>query len=397
VNIPYRTPIARAAALAVAVAVAVVTLSLALAGTASAGSHAPVRTVATVPNGFVGVNVDGPLAAGQPSLPKAMTTMVSTGVESVRTAFDWAVAQPTEGGAYDFSQSDTIVADAARDGLTVFPVVMYTPAWDARPNPTGTIAVPRADGPYAAYLTALVKRYGPRGTFWSTHRSLRKRPIRQWQVWNEPNFTYYWPTRPFAPSYVALLKAAHRAVHAADPGAKVVLAGMPNHAWQYLQQIYKVPGAARSFDIASVHPYTVRAPDVILFLQKMRQVMKRNGDARKPLVITEMGWNSSIGHRPADADCCQSTAARQAAKVKAILPLLASNRAALRLQAFYYYTWASHGTNGGPSDSWAGIFQISGSKLVAKPVFSTFKAGALAIEHCKRIGKLAGSCAARTG
>ena len=55
------------------------------------------------------------------------------------------------------------------------------------------------------------------------------------------------------------------------------------------------------------------------------------------------------------------------------LPLLAQNRAALKLQAFYYYTWASHGTNGGPSENWAGIFQISGPKLIAKPVFSTFK------------------------
>ena len=222
-----------------------------------------------------------------------------------------------------------------------------------------------------------------------------KRPIREWQIWNEPNFPYYWPVRPFAPSYVALLKAAHAAVHRADPGAKIVLAGMPNDAWEYLQKIYNVRGAAGAFDVASVHPYTVKPANVILFLQKMRQVMKRNGDARKPLIVTEMGWNNSIGHRPTDTDCCQSTTPRQAAKVKQILPLLASNRAALKLQAFYYYTWASHGINGGPSDNWAGIFQIRGTTLVPKPVFTTFKAGVLALERCRRVGKLAGSCAVR--
>jgi hypothetical protein len=145
----------------------------------------------------------------------------------------------------------------------------------------------------------------------------------------------------------------------------------------------------------SVHPYTVKPSNVILFLEKMRQVMKRNGDARKPLIVTEMGWNNSIGHRPTDSDCCQSTTARQAAKVKQVLPLLAANRSALKLQAFYYYTWASHGIDGGPSDNWAGIFQIRGSAVVAKPVFSTFRAGVLALERCKRIGKLAGSCAVR--
>ena len=189
---------------------------------------------------------------------------------------------------------------------------------------------------------------------------------------------------------MALVKAAHTAIKQADPGAKVVLAGMPNDAWNYLQKIYNVPHAGRYFDVVAVHPYTVIPSNVILFLQKMRAVMKRNGDARKPLVITEMGWNSSIGHKPADDFCCQSTAARQAAKVKAVLPLLAQNRAALKLQAFYYYTWASHGTNGGPSANWAGIFQINGSRLVPKPVYAQFKAGVLAIEHCRRIGRLAG-------
>lgn len=393
-NVLARHPISRLAALAVAIGL----LWLVVATSASAASVIP-----KVPSAFVGVNVngpltgDGPLTGGQPSLPAAMSTMVGTGVESVRVAFSWAMAQPTEGGPFDFSQTDTIVGDAARDGLTVLPVVIYTPNWDARPNPSGTIAIPRDDAPYAAYLSALVKRYGPGGTYWADHPTLPKRPIREWQIWNEPNFTFYWPARPFAPSYVALVKAAHTAIKRVDPGAKVVLAGMPNDAWDYLQKIYNVPHAGRYFEVVAAHPYTVIPSNVILFLQKMRAVMQRNGDARTPIVITEMGWNSSIGHKPADNFCCQSTAARQAAKVKAVLPLLGQNRAALKLQGFYYNTWASQGTNGGPSADWAGIFQITGSRLVPKPVYAPFKAGVLALEHCRRMGRLAGHCAARAG
>ena len=364
---------------------------------AAAPTRAAAAAVPKVPSGFVGVNLDGTLADGQPSLPPAMSTMAATGVESVRAAFNWAAAQPTADGPYDFSQSDMIVGDAAQDGLTVLPVVLYTPSWDARPNPSGTIAIPRDDAPYAAYLTALINRYGPHGTYWTQNPTLPKRPIRQWQIWNEPNFTYYWPTRPFAPSYVALVKAAHTAIKRADPGAEVVLAGMPNDAWDYLQKIYEVPNAGRYFDAVAAHPYTVIPSNVILFVQKMRAVMQRNGNAGKPIIITEMGWNSSIGHKPSDDFCCQSTAARQAAKVAAVLPLLARYRAALKLQAFYYYTWASRGTNGGPSADWAGIFQINGSELVPKPVYATFKAGVLAMEHCRRIGALAGSCAAPAG
>jgi Glycosyl hydrolase catalytic core len=408
VNVPARHPIIRI----VALAVAVVALWLVVASQASQasttstpaasqasgalGTSAPVEPP-KVPSSFVGVNIDGPLAGGQPSLPPAMSSMVSAGVQSVRVAFNWAAAQPTKDGPYDFSATDLIVGDAAQDGLTVLPVVLYTPSWDARPNPAQTIAIPSDDAPYAAYLSALVKRYGPSGTYWADNPTLPKRPIRAWQIWNEPNFTYYWPTRPFAPSYMALVKAAHTAVKQADPGAKIVLAGMPNDAWDYLQKIYNVPHAGSYFDVVAAHPYTVIPSNVILFLQKMRAVMKRNGDAAKPIVITEMGWNASVGHEPSDNFCCQSTAARQAAKVQAVLPLLAQYRTALKLQAFYYYTWASQGTNGGPSAGWAGLFQIHGSKLVAQPVYGQFKAGVLALEHCRRIGKLAGRCAAPAG
>jgi Glycosyl hydrolase catalytic core len=394
VNVPARHPINRI----VALAVAVVALWLLVASQASAapGTSAPPAPP-KVPSSFVGVNLDGPLAGGQPSLPPAMSSMVSAGVQSVRAAFNWAAAQPTKDGPYDFSATDLIVGDAAQDGLTVLPVVLYTPSWDARANPPGTIAIPSQDAPYAAYLTALVNRYGPSGTYWADNPTLPKRPIRAWQIWNEPNFTYYWPTRPFAPSYMALVKAAHTAVKQADPGAKIVLAGMPNDAWDYLQKIYNVPHAGHYFDVVAAHPYTVVPSNVILFLQKMRAVMKRNGDAAKPIMITEMGWNASVGHKPSDNFCCQSTEARQAAKVKAVLPLLAQYRAALKLQAFYYYTWASQGTNGGPSAGWAGLFQIHGFKLVAQPVYAQFKAGVLALEHCRRVGKLAGRCAAPTG
>ncbi len=368
------------------------TLWLALAAGARANTTA---TMPKVPSGFVGVNIDGPLLNGQLRLSGPMTTMVGAGVQTVRAAFDWAAAQPTAHGPYNFSASDQIVAAAAAHGLTVFPVVLYTPGWDALPSPPGTLASPRNDRPYGAYMAALVKRYGPSGSFWRANPSLPKRAIRRWQIWNEPNFTYFWPKRPFAPTYVALVKAAHTAIKRVDPHAQVVLAGMPNHAWKSLQEIYDVPGAARAFDVVAVHPYTLKPSNVILFLQKMRSVMSRNDNAGKPLLVSEMGWNSSIGHHPSDTDCCQSTLARQATKIAAVLPLLASNRTRLKLAGFDYYTWATHGVNGGPSFNWAGLFQIQGSRLIAKPAFAKFKTGALAMEHCKRVGKLAGSCARR--
>lgn len=387
--------LARLALIAVAVCACLVALPAA-ASRAGAVTRSVDRATPPpkVPPGFVGVNMDQALIAGGVALPPAFQTMVGAGVESVRVAFSWAAAQPVQNGPYDFSATDQIVGDAAQAGITVLPTVIYTPAWDARPNPPGTLPVPRDDAPYGAYLSALVARYGPNGTFWATNPSLPKRPIHEWQIWNEPNLPFFWPPRPFARGYVALLKVAHAAIKRADPTAKVVLAGMPNHAWVSLANIYKVPGASRYFDVVAVHPYTPQVSNVIRFLRLMRGVMKRNGDASKPLLISEMGWNSTSGHHPSDNYCCQVSAAQQAARVAKVLPLLAKDRKALKLQAFYYYTWASAGSDGSPSDTWAGIFEIKGPRLIPKPVFSRFKAGVLAIEHCRRIGRLAGTCAA---
>ena len=93
------------------------TLWLALAAGARAN---PTATMPKVPSGFVGVNIDGPLLNGQLRLSGPMTTMVGAGVQTVRAAFDWAAAQPTAHGPYNFSASDQIVAAAAArrpDGL----------------------------------------------------------------------------------------------------------------------------------------------------------------------------------------------------------------------------------------------------------------------------------------
>ena len=58
-----------------------------------------------------------------------------------------------------------VVGDAARERITVLPTVLYTPQWDAVTTDNG-VDYPREYAPYAAYLTALIGRYGPKGSFW---------------------------------------------------------------------------------------------------------------------------------------------------------------------------------------------------------------------------------------
>ena len=126
--------------------------------------------------------------------------MVASGVERLRVEFNWSVAQPyktwadvpasqrslyTQGQPgnvpTDFAYTDQIVTLAAQHQLPLLPVVIYAPGWDA--SPQGNHVQPAQDKPYGNYLTALVKRYGPGGSFWSAHPSLHSWPIRNWQIW----------------------------------------------------------------------------------------------------------------------------------------------------------------------------------------------------------------------
>lgn len=380
--------------------------ALAVPGAASA------QPSPAVPAGFVGVNVDGPLfpfTAPGVDVSAQMDTMVAAGVETLRVVFDWSYAQPykrmadvpadqqsefvDEGGIPTrWGNLDEFIALAAAHGLKVMPTVLYTPSWDASPHPF-RYSNPRQVGPYANFLTDLVRRYGPHGTFWKTTSPAV--PIRAWQIWNEPNINVYWTKQPFQKSYAQLLGASHTAIKRLDPGAQVVLAGLPNQSWTQLAKLYQVRGAKKLFDAVALHPYTKDPQGVITILQRARQVMNLNGDARKPIIADEISWPSSLGQTPHNTGFdFATTQAGQARKIAQVLPLLVKNRVALNLSGFYYYTWAGPDDRNGLAFDFAGLlhFNAATHTFKAKPAFSAFQKAALAMEHCRKKGTVATVC-----
>lgn len=383
---------------------------------AMAAAKTPAGAGTSVPKGFVGVNVDGPMVTPQDqvALGPQYTQMVAAGVESVRTVFNWSAGQPYaswsdvppgQAGSFvsgaggvptNFAETDQLVEAADARGISVVPVVLYAPSWDqssVQPVANG-ITAPATPQPYANYLTSLVQRYGPNGSFWGEHPTLVKRPIRMWEVWNEPNLTVYWPIQPFAPSYVALLSAAHQAIKQADPGARVVLGGLDSLSWVDLASIYRQPGARGLFDVVDSHPFTKQPAGVIAILKLDRAVMNRFGDKRKPLIAGEISWPSAL-RQAAHLFDWETTPSGQAKKTSAVLSLLAANRSRLGLTGFYYYTWMGDEYPGAYPWNFAGLVAWRNGSVSAKPALKAFRRGALAIEGCRRKGSLATKCAVR--
>lgn len=394
-----------------ALLIALVTSAIVLASLASATAIARKRTPKAVPQGFVGMNIDGPLfwPSTNLSLSGQMDSMVSDGVQSVRPAFDWATAQPYAswsavpadrhsefvngpgGRPISYAASDAIVTDAAERRLTVLPIILYAPVWTRKISPGSTTPIPKDNGLYGQYAASLVRRYGPRGSFWKANPQLPKVPIRQWQIWNEPNILYFWP-QPFAKSYVALLRAAHNAIKRADRHAQIVLGPLTNYAWTSLGQIYAVRGAGRLFDAVSVDGYTKNPSEDIVYVRITRHALQHLGGGRKPIIYSEFGWPSAVGHTKLHGDW-NTTPNKQAAETARFVALAARNRVALGLSAIYYYDWVNNEYNGAPVFNFSGLQNYDNQgHLHIKPALAAFRRAALAVERCRSKGALATQC-----
>ena len=382
-----------------------------LAASASGSSRRAAGQVLPVPQGFVGMVVDEPVWPDPfIKLPPQLDGMVGAGVQSIRAVFNWSQAQPypnwrsvpnsersefTDAGGVptNFTWTDALVKGAAARGLTVLPTVLEAPAWDGITAPGALDRIPRSNAPYAAFVKALVKRYGPRGTLWSGVPASQRQPITMWQIWNEPDLQQFWPIQPFAPRYVALLRAARKAIKSVDPSATIVLGGLTDYSWSDLNQIYAVHGAARLFDVVALHPYTRYPRGVLTILSFVRNVMNHHGDRAKPLMADEISWPSSVGKTNHDTGYdFATTEAGQADNIARVLPMLARARSALNLLGFYYYDWAGLERPNALAFEFAGLFRLSDGTFQPKPAYAAFRRGALSLEGCRSKGRSAADC-----
>lgn len=378
--------------------------------TAIAALALPAAASARVPHGFVGVVADGPVAAPGFDPRSEARTMVRTGVESVRIVVHWSDAQPyrrmedvpaAERHAYrsiggvptTFARVDPLVRAAARRRLRVLPVVTTAPGWAAK-HPGQFASPPAGTAPYATFARALVERYGPRGRFWRENRRLPQRPIRAWQVWNEPNLRSSWLEPDWPRPYARLLAAARRAIKGVDRRARVVLAGLPNHSWSSLAALYRVGRVRGLFDEVALHPYTREVPGLITILRRVRLVMRRNGDRRKPISLTEYGWTSARGKT--DGFGIELTERGQARAAARSLRLLARHRRRLGLRGVYWYNWAGREVPGGSLFGYSGLRRVEADgSFVAKPAQRAFRRVALRLRDCRRKGPVATRCVRR--
>ena len=341
-----------------------------------------------VPRGFFAVMWDRAATdAPAPDQEQQWALMARNGVESVRTVFSWARAQP-QPGVTDFSYTDQIVGLAAGHNIRLVPVVRTAPPW-AKRNAFVPGSPPKNSSDYAVFLTALIERYGPNGSYWAEHPEIPKLPVRTWQIWNEPHLNIWWNTdgrsrNAWAREYARLLRTAKLAIDAADPGATVVLAALADYAWDHLARLNRFR-INRYYDVVAINLFTARPGFVMRGVRLVRRVMRRGGAARKQVWLTEATWPAGKGRvsRPTAAwqRSWWTTDSGMATRVRGIYELAAENRRRLKIGRVVWYTWSSAYADNDLFD-YAGLIRFSGGEYEQRPALAAYAASARRYQGC---------------
>ena len=298
---------------------------------------APHPAAASAPHEFYGV-----IAADDPDQTE-LARMGTGGVGTLRIDLVWGAVESGPGAQLDWSHYDTLIGDAARQGIRVLPTVYSSPPWAAARDFYPPARSSWDD--YSRFVRSAAARYGNRGSFWSEHPEIPRLPVTDWQLWNEPNLQGFWLPKLSAKSYVALLRVFSRAIHSGDPAARVLLAGLfpspTSHGHvigipleRYLSTIYRQKNAKKLFDGVDIHPYATTPDRVLADVKLTRAVMNRFRDRKTPIWLGEVGWTTGGDPSPLTVP-----PQRQAAYLTRTYQLLAANRRRYKIAGVIWYSW----------------------------------------------------------
>ena len=272
----------------------------------------------SIPTTFAGVNPFGVNTFLEQEVEPAkrdrqLQLIQDAGFQWIRQQFPWADIEISAKGNFDdcrnaqsapcisaWTKYDNIVELAAQHGINIVARLDAPPKW-AQSIP-GNFAPPSNLSDYGDYVAAVATRY--------------KGKVKFYQIWNEPNNYPEWGEQPVNPeAFTQLLCVAYQRIKQIDPDANVIGPALTPtisldpgpgantglNDFIFLQRMYDA-GAGRCFDIMSAQGYGLFTgptdrrlrPRIVNFSRPMyiRDIMVKNGDAAKPIWISEMNWNA---------------------------------------------------------------------------------------------------------
>lgn len=289
------------------------------------------------------------------------------GVTTIRETFmNWAEIEPERGKGYRFEAFDDLARKASERGIEIIALAYPFPCWatGAKPASSAFQSKPmfelpdqKYDADFRRFVHAVVVRYcGQRP------ESLPlKLPIRTWILSNEPDLAPP-STRNVSPDdYAFWLKAFHEEVKAADPGAKVVTAGLAHGKSDYMERVLASKNLEGPnypyFDVVAFHSY-LPASNATAALSRMDQCSAvQSGSLRKRKLIAEI-WMTETG------SVCFDSQSQVDANTIAVVHAASTGVSRVNLQGL----WDIPGYAGGLLAN-----SPSGQVPVRKPLFAAYQ------------------------
>jgi hypothetical protein len=214
-----------------------------------------------------------------------VANLKEAGVQWVRINVVWYAVEPAQKGSYDLgllSLYDHLMQKLGEAGIKVIFVTAQSPYWaSADPAKSGGVwnanYKPTNNSDLADYFVFLLNRYRSTGPH-------------AYEIWNEQNATFFWPSGVNAADYFSMLQTCYTNIKAADPQAIVLNGGLTDgsNTTNFMASLYAA-GAKNYFDAWSQHTYT-KTPQYETIVSKVRDIMVVNNDSGKKIWMTECGW-----------------------------------------------------------------------------------------------------------
>ncbi|RZI86220.1 MAG: hypothetical protein EOP38_02160 [Rubrivivax sp.] len=195
----------------------------------------------------------------------------AAGITVVRKDLRWDGVE--RNGVFDFARYDELVTELDKRGMSILWIMDY-----GHPDHGGS--APRSDADQSAYA-----EFGRQAALrYKSHR------VTGYEVWNEPNTDLRWPS-PDPVLYASLVNKTVRAIHLADPNAKVSTGGLANMDTDFLMKMLNT-GKLTGVNAIGMHPYRKTAPETYASeISPLQQLIASKG-LNVQLWDTEWGYSS---------------------------------------------------------------------------------------------------------
>ena len=219
-------------------------------------------------------------AQGKGRLPDTMELLARAGIKWLRDEIPWGAVERERGVFTWPDYAEPFLAAAREHGVEPLIIFDYGNSLYDEGNAPSSEEAQKA---FATYCYQLVDRY--------------EELCRHWEVYNEPNISF-WTPKPDAAAYARLLPQATAAAKRADGGCTVVGICTAGTDRGFIETVLAWAGP-QAMDALSIHPYRYPAgPEVSGFLDDVRaahRLLRAAGGGRERVWLTEIGWPTHTG------------------------------------------------------------------------------------------------------